>query len=141
MARIDYRESWDKALSEYLLELQKKKPVIFCGDLNVAHREIDLARPKSNYNKTAGYTQREIDGMDRYLTETGLIDSFRSLHPDTVKYSWWSYRAGAREKNIGWRLDYFLVSSSLESALEEAFILNDVHGSDHCPVGIKLKSN
>ncbi len=141
LARIDYRESWDKALSEYLLKLQKKKPVIFCGDLNVAHREIDLARPKPNYNKTAGYTQREIDGMDRYLMETGLIDSFRTLHPDTVKYSWWSYRAGAREKNIGWRLDYFLISSSLESDLEEAFILNDVLGSDHCPVGIKLKSN
>lgn len=141
LARIDYRETWDEALSGYLSELQKKKPVIFCGDLNVAHREIDLARPKPNYNKTAGYTQREIDGMDRYLSDTGLVDSFRFLHPETVKYSWWSYRAGAREKNIGWRLDYFLISKSLESDLGDAFILNEVHGSDHCPVGIELKSN
>lgn len=139
LVRLDYRETWDQALSDYLLRLQERKPVIFCGDLNVAHTEIDIARPKSNYNKTAGYTQREIDGMDRYLKETGLIDSFRHLQPETVKYSWWSYRAGAREKNIGWRLDYFLISNSIADRLKESFILNEVHGSDHCPVGIVLE--
>lgn len=139
LVRLDYRETWDQALSDYLLRLQERKPVIFCGDLNVAHTEIDIARPKSNYNKTAGYTQREIDGMDRYLSETGFIDSYRYLHPETVKYSWWSYRAGAREKNIGWRLDYFLISNSIADRLKESFILNEVHGSDHCPVGIVLE--
>jgi len=139
LVRLDYRETWDQALSDYLLGLQKNKPVVFCGDLNVAHTEMDIARPKSNYNKTAGYTQREIDGMDRYIGEAGLIDSFRHLNPETVKYSWWSYRAGAREKNIGWRLDYFLISNSIVNQLKEAFILNEVHGSDHCPVGIVLE--
>lgn len=137
LKRLDYRSEWDVAMLNYLKGLEESKPVIWCGDLNVAHREIDIARPKSNYNKTAGYTQTEIDGMTRFL-ESGMIDTFRTLHPDEVKYSWWSYRGGAREKNIGWRLDYFLVSESLESKVKEAFILNEVEGSDHCPVGVVL---
>jgi len=137
LLRIDYREQWDKDFSDYVNQLRSKKPVIVCGDLNVAHSEIDLARPKSNFNKTAGYTQREIDGLTNLLN-TGFVDSFRLLYPDEVKYSWWSYRAGAREKNIGWRLDYVLASEELKSEIKEAFILNEIHGSDHCPVGIVL---
>ena len=137
LKRIDYREQWDKDMLAYLKNLENKKPVIFCGDMNVCHQEIDIARPKSNYNKSAGYTQREIDGMSNYIN-AGLIDSFRNLNPETVKYSWWSYRGGARQKNIGWRLDYFLVSKTLIPQVKEAFILNDVMGSDHCPVGITI---
>ena len=113
------------------------KPVVVCGDLNVAHKEIDLARPKQNYNKAAGYMQEEIDGMDAFASN-GLVDTFRSLNGDEVKYSWWSYRAGARGKNIGWRIDYFLVSEAFLPNVSEAFILNDVMGSDHCPVGIVI---
>jgi exodeoxyribonuclease-3 len=96
-----------------------------------------LARPKENYNKAAGYMQEEIDGMNAYVG-AGLIDTFRTLNPDTVKYSWWSYRAGARQKNVGWRIDYFLASAALQSAIKEAYILNDILGSDHCPVGVAL---
>jgi exodeoxyribonuclease-3 len=136
LKRLGYRQEWDSALREYLTGLRRgKRPVIFCGDLNVAHREIDIARPKSNYNKSAGYTQVEIDGMDALL-QSGFVDSFRHLHPETVKYSWWSFRAGARGKNIGWRIDYVLVSKGFEQHVKEAFILNEVMGSDHCPVGI-----
>lgn len=137
LKRLDYREGWDVAMQDYLKSLDAKKPVIWCGDLNVAHQEIDIARPKSNYNKTAGYTQVEIDGMTRLL-DSGFIDTFREAHPDEVKYSWWSYRGGAREKNIGWRLDYFVISERLKDKVEEAFILNEVEGSDHCPVGLVL---
>ncbi len=137
LKRLDYRETWDVAMREYLASLEKEKPVIWCGDLNVAHTEMDIARPKSNYNKTAGYTQVEIDGMTRFI-EGGLVDTFRALHPEEIKYSWWSYRGGAREKNIGWRLDYFLISKSIQDKVAEAFILNEVEGSDHCPVGITL---
>ena len=135
LKRLDYRQQWDKDMLLYLKGLEAKKPVMFCGDMNVCHREIDIARPKPNYNKSAGYTQVEIDGMDNY-TKAGLVDSFRALHPDEIKYSWWSYRGGARQKNIGWRLDYFLISESLMGKVKEAFILNDVTGSDHCPVGV-----
>ncbi|MDX5324732.1 MAG: endonuclease/exonuclease/phosphatase family protein, partial [Bacteroidota bacterium] len=109
-----------------------------CGDLNVAHKEIDIARPKANYNKTAGFTQTEIDGMDAYLS-SDLVDTWREQHPDEVKYSWWSFRGQARAKNIGWRIDYVLVSRSLFSRVTDSFIWNDVEGSDHCPVGIVLK--
>lgn len=137
LARLPYRKQWDAAMNEYLSGLMAKRPVIFVGDLNVAHREIDIARPKPNYNKSAGFTQTEIDGMDVYQA-SGLVDSFRALHPDEVKYSWWSYRAGARGKNIGWRIDYCLVSDALMPSVKNAFILNDVMGSDHCPVGIEL---
>ena len=122
---------------QYLKGLEERKPVIFCGDMNVCHQAIDLARPKPNYNKSAGYTQREIDGMSNYLS-AGFIDSFRTLYPDTVKYSWWCYRGGARAKNIGWRLDYFLVSNVLMPKVKDAIILNEVTGSDHCPVGLVI---
>ena len=137
MVRLDYREQWDKAMLKYLKGLEKKKPVIFMGDLNAAHQPIDLARPKENYNKTSGYTQREIDGINNYI-KGGLIDTFRLINPDQVKYSWWSLRFGARAKNVGWRIDYVLASESLSSRVKDAFILNDVEGSDHCPVGVEV---
>jgi exodeoxyribonuclease III len=139
LRRLDYRQEWDLAFFSYLKELEKTKPVLACGDFNVAHKDIDLARPKPNYNKSAGFMQEEIDGMDRF-TRGGLADTFRHFYPDEPeKYSWWSYRAGARARNIGWRIDYFLVSESFLPSVKEAFILNNVLGSDHCPVGIKLK--
>jgi len=137
--RLKYRQDWDLAFFNYLKDLEKTKPVIVCGDFNVAHKPIDLARPKPNYNKSAGFMQEEIDGMDRY-TQEGLIDTFRHFYPDQSDiYSWWSYRAGARAKNVGWRIDYFLVSESLIPSVKKAFILNDIPGSDHCPVGIELR--
>jgi len=140
LRRLEYRQIWDRDFLAYINSLEKTKPVVLCGDLNVAHKDIDLARPKPNYNKTAGYTQAEIDGMDN-IVKAGLVDSFRHLHPDTIKYSWWSYRAGARAKNIGWRIDYFLCSASLTDKITSAEILNDIDGSDHCPVLLELKSN
>jgi exodeoxyribonuclease-3 len=137
LLRLGYRQTWDAAFLTYLKNLETKKPVVVCGDFNVAHQAIDLARPKENYNKAAGYMQEEIDGMNAFVG-AGLLDSFRVLHPEQVKYSWWSYRAGAREKNVGWRIDYFLISEALKPVLKEAFILNDVFGSDHCPVGVVI---
>lgn len=138
LARLEYRQQWDKDFLAYLKSLEKKKPVVVCGDFNVAHKDIDLARPKPNYNKAAGYMQEEIDGMDTYVAN-GLVDTYRHFHPTKEKYSWWSYRAGARFKNIGWRIDYFLVSESFLDQVEEASILNEIHGSDHCPVFIQIK--
>ncbi|MFN8242081.1 MAG: exodeoxyribonuclease III [Bacteroidales bacterium] len=139
LKRLGYRQEWDKAFFLFLKNLEKKKPVIVCGDLNVAHKPIDLARPKDNYNKYAGYMQEEIDGMDRF-TSGGLEDTFRHFYPDMKdRYSWWSFRMGARSKNVGWRIDYFLVSTTLLGSLKDAFILEEVTGSDHCPVGIVLK--
>ncbi len=139
LKRLDYRQEWDEDFFRYLKNLEKSKPVVVCGDFNVAHRDVDLARPKANYNKYAGYMQAEIDGMDRF-TQGGLIDTFRYFYPEeTDRYSWWSYRAGARAKNIGWRIDYFLASESLLPQLSDAFILPNVMGSDHCPVGLELK--
>ena len=137
LVRLDYRGTWDEALRNHLVKLEEKKPVMLCGDLNVAHQPIDIARPDSNYNKSAGYTQQEIDGLTAHLN-AGYVDSWRENHPDEVKYSWWSYRMGARKKNIGWRLDYFLVSKSLFPEVKETFILSNVMGSDHCPVGLEL---
>ena len=138
LLRLGYRQDWDKAFFDYLKDLEKVKPVIVCGDLNVAHKSIDLARPKENFNKAAGYMQEEIDGMDRFVNG-GLADTFRRLHPEeTDRYSWWSYRAGARSRNIGWRIDYFLVSESFLPSVKNAFILEEITGSDHCPVGIVL---
>jgi exodeoxyribonuclease III len=137
LVRLEYREKWDGDFFAFLRNLEKKKPVILCGDLNVAHKEMDLKNPKSNYNKTAGYTQKEIDGMDK-LQEV-FVDTFRALYPDEIKYSWWSYMFSARQKNIGWRIDYFLISASLKKNLKDAFILNEIPGSDHCPVGILLR--
>lgn len=137
LLRLDYRQTWDAAFLSYLKNLELTKPVVVCGDFNVAHQAIDLARPKENYNKAAGYMQAEIDGMNAFVG-AGILDSFRALHPEQVKYSWWSYRAGAREKNVGWRIDYFLISEVFIPKLQEAFILNDVFGSDHCPVGVVI---
>lgn len=139
LARLPYREEWDKDFLAFLQALEKNKPVIVCGDLNVAHQEIDLARPKPNYNKSAGYTQKEIDGLTNCINH-GFVDTFRMKYPEQVKYSWWSYRGGARAKNVGWRIDYFLVSDQLKDRVEDAFILNEIDGSDHCPVGIVIKS-
>jgi exodeoxyribonuclease III len=137
LLRLGYRQQWDIDFLKYLKNLEAKKPVVVCGDLNVAHKSIDLARPKANYNKSAGHMQQEIDGMDNYVA-AGLIDSFRHKNGEEVKYSWWSYRGGARDKNIGWRIDYFLVSESLLPKVVTSVIHNEVHGSDHCPVGIEL---
>jgi len=136
MKRLGYRGEWDAAFRDYVSKLSKGKlPVIITGDLNVAHQPIDIARPKENYNKTSGYTQVEIDGMDTLL-KAGFVDTFRHIHPEVVKYSWWSQRFGARARNVGWRIDYVLVSKGFEKKVKEAFILNEVLGSDHCPVGI-----
>jgi exodeoxyribonuclease-3 len=138
LKRLDYRQHWDLAFFNYLKKLEAQKPVIVCGDFNVAHKDIDLARPKANYNKSAGYMQEEIDGMDRY-TSGGFVDVFRYFNPEaTGAYSWWSYRAGARAKNVGWRIDYFLASLSCISNVRSASILNEIMGSDHCPVQIEL---
>jgi exodeoxyribonuclease-3 len=138
LKRLGYRQNWDKAFYDFLKSLEENKPVIVCGDFNVAHTEIDLARPKPNYNKSAGYMQEEIDGMDRFLSG-GFKDTFRLFNPGLKEaYSWWSYRAGARERNIGWRIDYFLVSDSMVPSIKSADILSDVRGSDHCPVLITI---
>ncbi len=138
LVRLDYRMQWEDAFRAYLLELDRHKPVIVCGDLNVAHQEIDLRNPKSN-RRNAGFTDEERGKMTELL-EAGFVDTFRSLHPDTADaYSWWSFRANARERNIGWRIDYFLTSKRLMPQVEEAVIYPEVYGSDHCPVGVELK--
>ena len=138
LKRLDYRtKGWDVAFLAFLKNLERSKPVVVCGDLNVAHQPIDLKNPKPNYNKTPGYTQLEIDGLTTMLN-SGLVDTYRHLYPTTVKYSWWSYRGGSRERNVGWRLDYFLVSESLMVKVKNSEILNDVLGSDHCPVLLSL---
>ncbi len=138
LVRLNYRSLWDIDFLEFLKKLEQQKPLIVCGDFNVAHQEIDIARPKANYNKTAGYTQVEIDGFSRLL-ESGFIDIFRSRHPNTVAYSWWSFRANARARNIGWRIDYFLISPSLAERVNDAAIRCEIMGSDHCPVGIEIQ--
>lgn len=138
LERLDYRQKWDSDFKYYLLQLRNHKPVIVCGDLNVAHRAIDLKNDKSNYNKIAGYTQVEIDGMDQ-LIASGFVDSFRYLHPDNVAYTYWSYRFKARERNSGWRIDYFLVDEILLKDVEEVSVLSEYYGSDHCPIQLKLK--
>lgn len=135
LSRLDYRERWDSEFSYYVNWLRKRKPVIACGDFNVAHQAIDIARPKENYNVSAGYTQREIDGFTRLLG-TGFIDTFRALHPEEVKYTYWNYVTSGRERNVGWRIDHFLVDERLQQHVKEAMIFNEHHGSDHCPVGL-----
>ncbi|MBU8593567.1 exodeoxyribonuclease III [Bacillus subtilis] len=133
LERIDYRMQWEEALLSYILELDQNKPVILCGDLNVAHQEIDLKNPKANRNN-AGFSDQERGAFTRFL-EAGFVDSFRHVYPDLEgAYSWWSYRAGARDRNIGWRIDYFVVSERLKEQIEDASISADVMGSDHCPV-------
>lgn len=138
LLRLGYRQSWDQEFLKYLKALEETKPVIVCGDFNVAHKAIDLTNPKPNYNKSAGYMQEEIDGMDAFVAN-GLVDTFRQFNPEQIKYTWWSYRAGARQKNVGWRIDYFLVSNKFLGNVNDAFIMNEIMGSDHCPVGISLK--
>ena len=138
LKRLEYRQRWDADFLGYLKKLEKEKPLIVCGDFNVAHKDIDLARPKANYNKSAGYMQAEIDGMDN-IVAANFIDTFRHQHPDEVKYSWWSFRAGARKRNVGWRLDYFLVSPGLMDNIEQADMLTEIMGSDHCPVLLDLE--
>ena len=137
LRRLDYRMKWEDDFREYLKNLEKRKPVIICGDFNVAHKEIDLKNPKTN-RKNAGFTDEERDKMTELL-ESGFTDTFRYFHPDAEGvYSWWSYRFNARKNNAGWRIDYFLVSESLEDRLERAEILTDVYGSDHCPVLLEI---
>lgn len=136
LKRLDYRRVFNSAIEEYLVNLDKTKPVLFCGDLNVAHKEIDIKNPKTNL-RNAGFTIEERDDFTRLLSR-GFTDSFRALYPDEVKYSWWSYKFKAREKNTGWRIDYFIVSNRFMSEIKDAYILNEVMGSDHCPVGITI---
>ncbi len=133
LKRLDYRLEWEKAFRDYLKDLEKEKPVIICGDLNVAHREIDLKNPKTN-RRNAGFTDEERAEMTNLLNE-GYIDTYRYFYPDAEgEYSWWSYRFRAREKNAGWRIDYFIVSNKLKSRLKSASIHQEIFGSDHCPV-------
>ncbi len=138
LPRLAYRKKWDADFLKYLQQLEKKKPVLVCGDFNVAHTEIDLSHPKENYNKTAGYTQIEIDGFKNFLNE-GFIDTFREFNREKGHYTYWSYMFNARKNNIGWRIDYFLASRELKPRLKDAFILPSVPGSDHCPVGVVLE--
>ena len=138
LARLPYRMRWEEEFLKYLKKLEETKPVVFCGDLNVAHKEIDLKNPKTN-RKNAGFSDEEREKFS-VLLENGFIDTFRYFYPEVEgAYSWWSYRFRAREKNAGWRIDYFLVSPQLKERLEDAVIYKDVMGSDHCPVGLFLK--
>ena len=137
LVRLDYRMWWDTDFLAYLKRLETKKPVIFCGDLNVAHKEIDIKNPKANEHNP-GFTIEERTSFDRFI-ESGFLDTFREFNKEPGNYSWWTYRFKARERNIGWRLDYFCISQALRPLLVDAFILKDIMGSDHCPVGIILK--
>ena len=138
LERLAYRQIWEDEIRKYLLKLNQTKPVIMCGDLNVAHNEIDLKNPKTNRGN-AGFTDEERAKMTELLN-AGFIDSFRYIYPDkTDCYSWWSYMGHAREKNVGWRIDYFMVSKDLESNIVDATIYSEVYGSDHCPVGLEIK--
>lgn len=138
LARLDYRMEWEDDFFDYIKELEKKKPVIICGDMNVAHKEIDLKNPRTN-RRNAGFTDEEREKMS-ILQDSGLIDTFRYFYPDKEgMYSWWSFRGNARANNTGWRIDYFLVSKELEDRIKAADILMDVYGSDHCPVVLEIK--
>lgn len=136
LTRLDYRMTWEDALRNYMMELDKHKPVIYCGDLNVAHEEIDLKNPKTNHF-SAGFTDEER-GKFSELLNSGFSDTFRSLYPDKVEYSWWSYMFQARQKNVGWRIDYFVVSNRILDKVKEAKIHTEIMGSDHCPVSIEI---
>ncbi|MCI8636652.1 MAG: exodeoxyribonuclease III [Clostridia bacterium] len=138
LERLEYRQQWEDEIRKYLSKLNKKKPVIMCGDLNVAHQEIDLKNPKTNKGN-AGFTNEERQKMTMLL-ETGFTDSFRYLYPQKENsYTWWSYMGKAREKNVGWRIDYFIVSNGIKQKIEEASIHSEIMGSDHCPIGLKIK--
>ncbi|MEO0273230.1 MAG: exodeoxyribonuclease III, partial [candidate division WOR-3 bacterium] len=138
LKRLGYRAKWDEEFRNYLVRLKNKKPVVACGDFNVAHQEIDIARPKENYNKSAGYTQQEIDGFQRLL-DAGFVDTFRHFHPGVIKYTYWNYMFKARERNVGWRIDYVLVSQDFLPRVTQAEIYNEYLGSDHCPVGVEIE--
>ena len=137
LRRLDYRMKWEKDFQDYLHRLDEKKPVVVCGDMNVAHEEIDIKNPKTN-RRNAGFTDEEREKMTQLL-DSRFIDTFRSLYPEQVTYSWWSYRFRARERNTGWRIDYFLISERLRDRLEDAKIHTEIMGSDHCPVEVDLK--
>ena len=137
LERLDYRQIWEDEIRKYLLKLNRTKPVIMCGDLNVAHKEIDLKNPKTNTHN-AGFTIEERNKMTELLN-SGFIDTFRYLYPDkTDRYTWWSYMRKAREKNVGWRIDYFIVSDSIKDKIKEANIYQEIMGSDHCPIGLEI---
>ena len=136
LERLDYRQIWEDEIRKYLLKLNETKPVIMCGDLNVAHEEIDLKNPASNH-KNPGFTDEEREKMTKLL-KAGFVDTFRYLYPEVVKYSWWSYRFHAREKGIGWRIDYFITSDSIKDKIRDALIFDDIYGSDHCPIGLEI---
>ena len=137
LERLDYRQIWEDEIRKYLLKLNQTKPVIMCGDLNVSHKEIDLKNPKSNRGN-AGFTDEEREKMTQLL-EAGFTDSFRYLYPDKEEaYSWWSYMGRAREKNVGWRIDYFIVSNDIQEKIKGATIYSEIMGSDHCPVGLEM---
>ncbi|MCI9063116.1 MAG: exodeoxyribonuclease III [Clostridia bacterium] len=138
LERLDYRQVWEDEIRKYLLNLNKIKPVVMCGDLNVAHQEIDLKNPKTN-RRNAGFTDEERGKMTELL-DAGFVDTFRKIYPDkTDCYSWWSYMANSRARNIGWRIDYFIVSKDIESKIKDAMIFPEIMGSDHCPVGLELE--
>lgn len=136
LERLNYRMTWEDEILKYFKRLEENKPVVYCGDLNVAHEEIDIKNPKTNHF-SAGFTDEEREKMTRLLS-SGFIDTYRSLYPDKVEYSWWSYMRQAREKNIGWRIDYFIVSDSLKEKIKDAKIHTEIYGSDHCPVELDL---
>jgi exodeoxyribonuclease-3 len=137
LSRLGYKLDFNKAILKYLKKLEAKKPVVICGDLNVAHEEIDLARPKENIGNP-GFTNEERESMTKFLL-AGFADTFRRLHPDKIQYSWWGYRFGLRARNIGWRIDYFCASEILVGKIKKSFILDQVQGSDHCPVGVEIE--
>ena len=137
LERLEYRQIWEDEIRKYLTKLNKKKPVIMCGDLNVAHEEIDLKNPKTNH-KNAGFTDEERNKMTQLLN-AGFTDTFRYLYPEkTEAYTWWSYMGKAREKNVGWRIDYFIVSDKIKNEIKNATIYNEILGSDHCPIGLEI---
>ena len=138
LERLDYRQIWEDEIRKYLLDLNETKPVIMCGDLNVAHKEIDLKNPKTNTHN-AGFTIEERNKMTELL-DSGFVDTFRYLYPDKEDaYSWWSYMRKAREKNVGWRIDYFIVSESIKNKIKQANIYSEIMGSDHCPIGLEIE--
>lgn len=139
LTRLDYRMTYEAAFRDYIARLDQHKPVILCGDLNVAHQEIDLKNPKSNM-QNAGFTIEERTAFSQLL-DLGFKDTFRTLYPDTIKYTWWSYMFQSRQKNIGWRIDYFVVSERFMNHVEDSLIYNEILGSDHCPVGLHLKGD
>ncbi len=137
LERLEYRMVWEDEIRKYLTKLNKKKPVIMCGDLNVAHEEIDLKNPKTN-RRNAGFTDEERGKMTELLN-ANFVDSFRFIYPEKIAYTWWSYMGGARAKDVGWRIDYFIVSEDIKQRIKDAYIYKDIMGSDHCPVGLEIQ--